>query len=159
LRLGLSAAVNHGATSAGFALEPTLAAALTLGALGDTALGASFEAGYGQGRGLVGGETFLVHMLPLRLTLVATRGAYSVGGGALVRPYFTNGWGGGQGTLWGGTVSGEGRWPSGGAWAATLALGLDLPANAVDFHVSQLSLLRTGRVVPWMRVGVSWRAL
>jgi hypothetical protein len=159
LRLALGAALNRGATSAGFALEPTAAAALALGALGASQLGLGFEIGYGQGRGQVSTKTFVVHMIPLRLCAFAARGRYTVTAGALLRPYFSSGWGGENGTLAGGTFSAEGRWPVQRSWATTLAAGLDLPGNAVDFHVGGLSLLRTGRVVPWLRAGMSWRAL
>jgi hypothetical protein len=162
LRLGLGAALNHGATSAGLALEPTGSAALALAGLGQRGqLGLAFEAGYGQGRGRVGGQNFVVHMIPLRLCAFVAQGGYTLAAGALVRPYLTSGWGGGSGVLAGGTATAEARWPSAPErpLAATLGAGVDVAANAVDFRVGNVSLLNTGRVVPWMRLGISWRAL
>jgi hypothetical protein len=126
--------------------------------VGDNRLAVALEAGYGQGRGRVSGQDFVVHMLPVRLAAVLGRGAYAAGAGALLRPYVTSGWGGGNGTLWGGTLFAERRFSASGSLGALLALGLDLPANAVDFFVGRTSLLATGRVVPWARAGVAWGA-
>lgn len=165
LRLGLAGAVNHGATSAGFALEPVAAAAWRL-ARGDAGeLGLRLELGYGQARGQVGapigGESavFAVHLVPVRLGIEGARGAFAASAGVMARPYFARGWGGGNGAIAGGYLGAEVRWPADRALAGVLGVGVDLAANAVDFRVGGRSLLATGRVVPWARLGLGWRAL
>ncbi len=169
LMFGLAGVVNRGATSAGLALEPTALVAWQLaGDAGATQVGLLGELGYGQGRGLVGTgnlvpQTLVVHMAPLRLGLFLRRGGWTLSMGGLARGYRTVGVAGGavrsvQGVLLGGQVGAQRAFALGRGFGLLVAGGVDVVANAVDFRVGGHSLLRTGRVVPAVRMGLLWRA-
>jgi hypothetical protein len=98
-------------------------------------------------------------MLPTRVGAVARGGAYSL-----------------HADLWRGrTGRGAGGWvclghvvrrTSGGRarvcarprLAILAAAGVDLHANAVELQVRGRSLLRSGRMVPLLRLGLAWRS-
>ena len=77
--LSLLGALNRGATSAGFALEPALRVAWPLG----RRWGVAGEVGYGQGRGRADGQTLVLHMIPVRLGLQLRQGRWALTAAAL----------------------------------------------------------------------------
>jgi hypothetical protein len=180
--LALSGAVNRGATSAGFALEPTATVAWWLGGHGDGAgIGVLAQIGYGRGRGRIGSQALVVHMAPLRLGVVGRRGGWGLTLAGLARGYRTVGLssevasspGIGVGPV--GSRSVRPAAPVGGVLlgghlglqrsfglsreiALLLAGGVDVLASAVDFRVRGQSLLRTGRLIPSLAMGLAWGA-
>jgi hypothetical protein len=124
-------------------------------------VGFELELGYGQGRGRVDGRTVLLHMMPARagVALRAPR-AFSVHAGLLARPYLTRALegGGAWGTLYGGHLAIERAFALGGGLGLLAAAGVDLHANAVELQVRGRTLLRSGRLVPMVRLGLGWRA-
>jgi hypothetical protein len=181
LTLALSGAVNRGATSAGFALEPTATAAWRLaGAAGGTEVGMLAELGYGRGQGRVGTDSLVVHLAPLRLGVFGRRAGWSITLAALARGYRTVGLSGAiapspvtgvlrgpstasagapvMGVLLGGHLGVQRTWGLSQDVGLRLAGGLDLLASGVDFRVRGQSLLRTGRLVPSVALGLLWGA-
>jgi hypothetical protein len=163
LTFALAGAVNRGATSAGFALEPTAAVAWRLaGGASGLQTGVVVEVGYGQGRGRAGLETLVVHLAPARLGLFLRSGSWALVAGGLARGYSTDGIAGGvsrvRGWLLGGHAAAQRALPLGRDFGLLVAAGVDVAANAVDFRVRGQSLLRTGRLVPTVRMGLLWRA-
>jgi hypothetical protein len=159
LVLALGFGLGRGGTSAGFAVEPALSLEFGFGSRPGPRLGVHGELGYFEGRGRVSGKTFTLRMLPARVGPTVTLDRFAFSAGALLRPYFTSGWDGGRGWQWGGYAAASMHLPLRGSFGVRVALGLDLPADVLDFRVLGSTLLETGRLVPWVRVGGSWRVL
>jgi hypothetical protein len=163
LALGLGVDFTYGATTAGYAPEPSLLLDWTFAPLSRTGrakLGLDAELGYVEGRARLGNsEPLVVRMLPLRLGVAAVFDRYLLAGGAFVRPYFTSGWGSDNGVQGGGYLTWAVHLPVPGPLSLLLALGLDWPTDTIEFYSNPQLVLATGTLVPWLRVGISWRAL
>jgi hypothetical protein len=160
LSLALLSVVNRGSTSAGFAMEPMAEVAWRLGgtaANGGASFGVAAQAGYGRGLGRVSGHELVLHFFPGRAGVWAQRGWWGLAAGAATRSYLTSGLDGGSGVLWGGFLSARASLDVGGGFSVLATGGTDLHPNGVDFRVKGRSLLSTGRVVPWLGLGVLWR--
>jgi hypothetical protein len=155
MAVAVLAALNRGATSAGFALEPSLR-----GGWGRGRLAVAAEVGYGQGRGRADRQTLVLHMIPARLSLQVRQGHWALQAGGLWRWYWIRGLAGGAGgawgTLYGGHLALERSFGLTARIGALVAVGVDVHANAVDLRVRGQSLMRSGRVAPMARLGLSW---
>lgn len=95
---------------------------------------------------------------PLALSVLRHVGArVHVQGGALASYYSFANTAPARGVLWGGTASLTFAPPLWGPFAATVAVGVDAFANAVEARVDDVSALPSARLRPWARVGVAWR--
>jgi hypothetical protein len=109
---------------------------------------------------LAGDDVVRMHSLPLRggaLLALDGRARFAVGASGLVTPILTRGGAGDRGVLLGGGAVVRAAFPLPSAATDVLvAVGVDVMANQIEYRWGGDAVLVTGRVRPWLAIGVSW---
>lgn len=115
----------------------------------------TFALGAQQADVAVPGSTVRVIGVPLRLGVaVGDRTSFAVA--AVVEPLFASGGAGATSGLAGAGVSARTVVDTGASFALSIAAGVDVMANEIQYRWDGETVLTTGRFRPWLAIGATW---